>query len=262
MCQRFSGYIFWKYLKLGILLSILFSMASCKEKETSPLLIATSANMQFAMQELVNQFEKQTNVPCEIVLGSSGKLSALILEGAPYHLFVSADMNYPLHLFEEGKAIAPPKAYALGKLVLWSMKDSFPDWQHFKPKEIQHFAIPNPKVAPYGSAAIEALKQAGLYEQLSSKLVLGENVAQTTQYITSGAAEAGIVSKSIVSIKEQEKTGFWCHIPESDYTPVSQGVVLLKSGTKNSSAIDFYNFLFSIEGKRILNTFGYDEPAS
>lgn len=262
MPKHLGLHFFKKYFKLSAVLLAAVCLASCIQKKNSALLIATSANMQFAMEELVSEFEGQTGVSCEIVLGSSGKLTALITEGAPYHVFVSADMEYPMHLFKEGMATAPPEIYAQGELVLWSIKDSLLNWENFDTESIEHFVIPNPKIAPYGRAAVEAIKKAGFYEQLETKLVLGENVAQTAQYMLSGAANYGIVSRSIVSVEKNKNLGKWTPIPESHYSLVSQGAVLLKSGNQAPEARAFYNFLFSERGMRILNTFGYDAPPS
>src|SRR5665213_3535065 len=137
------------------------------EKEKPTLNIAVAANMRFAMQEISKAFTNKTGIVCNLVISSSGKLMAQIKEGAPYDLFISADMKYPNELFKAGFASAQPKIYAYGKLVMWSMINGLkPSFDMLKNSKIIHIAIADPKTAPYGEAATEALKHYGIYESI------------------------------------------------------------------------------------------------
>lgn len=245
--------------KILLFILTLFLFFSCKHTETNHLTIATAANMQFAMDKITEAFTNETGIKCETIISSSGKLTAQIKEGAPYHIFVSADMKYPNELYASGFATQKPKIYAYGKLVMWSMVDSIiPSIQLLQHKKIDHIAIANPKTAPYGLAAIEVLKKFSIFDSIQHKLVYGESIAQTNQFITTKAAEIGFTAKSVVSSPSIKEMGNWIEIDESNYTPIAQGIVILKNKTTNfNQAQKFYNFLFSTKGKEILKTFGY-----
>jgi molybdate transport system substrate-binding protein len=238
---------------------LLWLTLSCGHKPESKLTIATAANMQFAMTELTDFFSEKTGIACETILGSSGKLTAQISAGAPYHLFVSADMKYPQTLFEAGLTESAPAVYAAGRLILWSTSSthlSFP--QSLSDQNVTHIALANPQTAPYGKAAMETLQKLGLEESLLPKLVYGESIAQTNQFITSGAAEIGFTAKSVVLSSNLAGKGKWVDIPADYHNPLTQGVVLLKGmADHKSEARQFYEFLFSAEAKEILNKFGY-----
>ncbi len=237
----------------------LLLFTSCEQKDKTKLTIATAANMQFAMHELTKEFTKETGVVCESITSSSGKLTAQIKEGAPYDVFVSADMKFPNKLFQTGFTTQKPKIYAYGKLVIWTMNSQLkPDFESFKIKHIKHIAMPNPKTAPYGTAAEEVLKKKNLYDKIQTKLVFGESVAQTNQFIVSYAAEIGFTAKSVVLAKNMKDKGNWKEVDENLYTPIAQGVVVLKNrNIHKNEALQFQYFLFSVKGKEILNKFGY-----
>lgn len=256
-----SSSLLFKRLGSGTLLVTIMMvyMLSCQQKRTNKLIIATAANMQFAMIELVEIFSKKTGIECETILGSSGKLTAQVVAGAPYHIFVAADMKYPQQLYEQGLTEAEPRAFASGRLVLWTMDDTPPSLPAtLRNNEFSHIAIANPQTAPYGRAARETLEKLGLYEQLKSKLVYGESIAQTNQFITSEAAQIGFTAKSVVLAPELRDRGTWMDIPPGYHSPLDQGVVILKKdGQLSTEASAFYEFLFSAEAKEILNKFGY-----
>lgn len=247
------------YKNLFVIISFLLLFTSCEQKDKSKLTIATAANMQFAMHELTKEFTKKTGVVCEYITSSSGKLTAQIKEGAPYDVFVSADMKFPNELYKTGFTIKKPKIYAYGKLVIWTMNSQMnPDFESLTINHIHHIAMPNPKTAPYGIAAEEVLKKKNLYNKIQAKLVFGESVAQTNQFIVSYAAEIGFTAKSVVLSKNQKGKGNWKEVDESLYTPIAQGVVVLKNrNTHKNEALQFQDFLFSEKGKEILNKFGY-----
>ena len=244
------------------ILMILFGfmvLCSCNEKEGDQLKIAVAANMQFAGKELCKSFTVKTGIACDLIVGSSGQLTAQVKSGAPYDVFVSADMKYPVDLFNTGYSSARPEIYAFGKLVMWSMADNIqPSIDILKSNMVKHIAIANPATAPYGAAAVEVLNRHHLYEDVKSKLVYGESISQTNQFIISKSAQVGFTAKSVVLSSEMKGKGNWTDISEADYTPIAQGVVVLKhSGPHNSKAQKFYNFLFTTKAKDILRNFGY-----
>jgi len=229
--------------------------------ENAPkLTIAVAANVQFAMEDLEAAFEKQTGISLDVIIGSSGKLTAQITQGAPYDLFISADMKYPQRLYDDGLTTAPPKVYAYGALVVMTLEeqDLMENWQTIV-QNAPKIAVANPKNAPYGEQAINALKHFQLYEKVSSKLVFGESIAQTNQYILSGACAVGFTAKSVVLSPELKDVGTWLELPEASYQPIEQGVVITTFGAKNhpKAAQEFYDFLFSETADQIFKTFGY-----
>jgi molybdate transport system substrate-binding protein len=246
-------------MKFKLLFVVLILLFSCDQEKKSNLTIATAANMKFAMQELVKEFHQKTGINSEVIVGSSGKLTAQIKEGAPYDLFVSADMKFPNTLFENGLTLGKPQIYAYGSLVIWTVNTQLKaDYKSFFKKQVNHVALANPKTAPYGRAAMEVLKKKGLFESLKSKFVYGESIAQTNQFIISYAAEIGFTTISIVLSPNMKGKGNWKDVDHKLYTPIEQGLVILKNRDVHlKEAKRFQEFLFSSKGKEILNKFGY-----
>ncbi len=248
------------YMKLfsSYLLAIIV-LFSCQETPNK-ITIATAANVQFAMQELAAVFTEDTGIATEIILGSSGKILAQIKEGAPYDVFVSANIKYPNSLFNAGHTVQKPEVYGYGKLVLWTTTEGIkPSLQLLTTESITHIAIANPKTAPYGVAAEELLKHYGIYEQVKGKLVFGESLSQTNLFINSGAAEIGFTALAVVKSPKLLLKGNWLLLDSSTYTPIAQGVVVIKKEGKNTKQIQaFYRFLFSPKGRSILKKYGYD----
>ncbi len=232
---------------------------SCFSNKEQKLNIATAANMQYAMHELSRSFTQETGIICETIVSSSGKLTAQIMEGAPFDVFVSADMRFPNELFKHGFTSGEPKIYAYGKLVIWTInKQMSPDFNSLTNKQVKHIAIANPKTAPYGIVAFEVLNKKGIYDNIKDKLVFGESVAQTNQFITTYAAQIGITSKSSVLSPIMKNKGIWKEIEPDLYAPISQGVVILKNRNDHIElAQRFHDYLFSVQAKEILEKFGY-----
>lgn len=244
-----------------LLLSVLcLGSVACRKsasKEKS-ITIATAANMQFAMEALVAHFTARTGISCELIIGSSGKLTAQIKEGAPYDLFVAANRLYPEEIVRSGRAKSPPEIYAYGTLVLWTLTDGLePSLEMLTGPEVTHIALANPKTAPYGRASVEVLNYYGLYDSLKPKLVFGESIAQTNQFITSRAAEIGFTSLSVVVSPAMKGKGRWVVLDSVGYAPIEQAVVLLKQEGTIEAAQQFYDFLLSEEAGRVLKNFGY-----
>ncbi len=239
-----------------ILILVFFS--ACRGDRSQRLTIATAANVQFAMQEIVQDFEKESGLLCDIIVGSSGKLTAQINEGAPYHIFISADMKYPEELYRKGKTAGQPVIYAQGKLVLWTMNPQLPPNLHIlETDKVKHIAIANPKTAPYGAVAIEVFENAKLLGTIQNKLVYGESISQVNQFVGSGTADFGLTAKSVVLSPKMVGKGKWGELPDTLYTPIQQGAVVLKS-EKAEQAKQFFDFLFSEKGKSILLKYGYN----
>lgn len=264
---RFFVYLF--HLAQILVRNLIFLIASlalfflsCQSKNEEYIRIATSANMQYAIKEIATAFTKKTGVHCEVIIASSGKLAAQIIEGAPFDIFASADIKYPQLLYEKGKAINSPKVYAYGTLILWS-KDAVPitSLAMLTKDHIHHIAVANPKTAPYGKAAVETLKHLNIYDEILSKLVYGESVAQANQFITTKAAQIGFTSKSTVLSKNKTISGNWIEINRDFYSPIEQSCVQLNSNPKKRKTSElFYEYLLSKESKAILKKFGYLVP--
>ena len=242
---------------MKILLTILFFVSINLQAQT--INIAVAANVSYAIDELKAEFVKMhPNIKVQVTLGSSGKLTAQIKNGAPYGLFMSANMNYPEALYKDKVAISKPTVYALGALSLFSVhkQDFSKGINILKAKQIKKIAIANPKTAPYGIAAFEALKNAKIYEDVKSKFVYGESISQTVTYAVI-AADIGIIAKSSLfsSKMSKYKEGVnWIALNQKLYTPIKQGIVLIK----NSDAYKaFYDFILSEKAKTIFKKYGY-----
>ena len=228
------------------------------------LTVAVAPNVKYAFDDLQAEFKKETGIDISPVFSSSGKITAQVRHGAPFDVFMSADMGYPETLYKDGYAAEPPRIYAYGALVLWTMKDldMGKGVELLKDGMVEKVAIANPKVAPYGKEAIKALKYYKLYETVEPKLVYGEDVSQTSLYIASRAADIGLTAKSVVVSPEMKGKGKWIEIKKGSYDPIAQGVVILKHGreTNANAAQRFHDFLFSPKARAIFERYGYTLP--
>jgi len=224
--------------------------------------IALAANMSYAITPIIEAFTQvHKGVSVHYTVGGSGKLATQVLHGAPFDLFLSANTAYPETIFKKGKAVEPPRIYARGALALLSRKprNLWGGVEVLTQKDIAKIAIANPRTAPYGKAAVEVLDHAGLYEKVRHKFVYGESIAQTVAYATN-AADIGIVALSALYAPQMTKWRTAEHYKEVDsslYTPIDQGMVLLKNVQDNSDAKAFYDFLGSKRVKAILKRYGY-----
>ncbi|MFD2570892.1 molybdate ABC transporter substrate-binding protein [Spirosoma soli] len=228
------------------------------------LRVAVAANAQFVMESLSDAFQKQTGVTIEPIVSSSGKLTTQIQQGAPFDVFLSADMDYPNALHKQGLTTTAPTVYAYGSLVLWTL-GNLPisaDLKVLQNSAVRHIAIANPALAPYGQAAMSLLKYRNLVETTKAKLVYGESISQVNQYILSGAAEVGITAKSVVLDPSLKQRGRWVDLPPPGYSPIAQGVVVLKRSSQAKTAQQFVQFLRSSTARRIIQQYGYRFPTS
>lgn len=224
--------------------------------------IAVAANVSYAMDELKAEFAKsnpQTKV--QVTLGSSGKLTAQIKNGAPYGIFMSADMKFPQALYDDKIATTKPVMYAQGALAYLSVntQDYSKGMKLLEDTKIDKIAIANPKTAPYGTAAIEAMQKSGVYENVKNKFVFAESISQTVSYAVT-ATQIGLIAKSSLyspQMSQYKENVHWADVDVSLYAPIDQGVVLLKYGTDNKEYRAFYDFILSEKAKEIFKRYGY-----
>ena len=245
---------------MKIILNLLFVVFSYLNAQT--INIAVAANVSYAIEELKAEFVKtHPDIKVQVMLGSSGKLTAQIKNGAPYGLFMSANMKYPEALYSEKIAVTKPAVYAQGALAYLSVhKQDFSKGVNLlKDKKIKRIAIANPKTAPYGQAAFEVVKAAKVYEDIKSKFIYGESISQTVTYAII-AADIGIIAKSSLygSNMIQYKEGInWTSVDSKLYTPIKQGIILLKFNENTDAYRAFYDFILSEKAKTIFKKYGY-----
>jgi len=246
-------------MKSAILILVLLAAAL----SAGTINIAVAANVSYVMEDLKKEFAKTNpETKVRVILGGSGKLAAQIQNGAPYGLFMSANMTYPQTLYRQKVAITKPRIYAQGALAYFSQKEQTfsKGMVLLKENSIRKIAIGNPKTAPYGEAAVEAMKNAHVYASVKRKLVYGESIAQTLSYAVT-AADIGIVATSSLyspSLSAYQEHKHWECVNAALYTPIDQGIVLLKRGQNNSEYLAFYKFILSARAKVIFKRYGYN----
>jgi len=239
--------------------SLMFTTTAHAEKIT----IAAAADLKFAMDEIITGFNKShPGNDIEPVYGSSGKFHTQIQQGAPYDLFFSADIAYPRELVKQGMAASEVKPYAVGRIVLWSnsMDATKMTMASLTDPKITRIAIANPKHAPYGKRAEEALRAAGLWDKVQSKLVFGENIAHTTQFVQTGNAQVGIIALSLAVNPELAKKGGFYLIPDSLHNPLEQGFIITKLGANKALAKLFGDYMGSKQVRSIMTKYGFVLP--
>lgn len=222
--------------------------------------VAVAANFTAPMNAIAAEFEKDTGHKALLAFGSSGKFFAQIQNGAPFQVFLSADTSKPEKLEQMGLVVPGTRfTYALGSLVLWSAKAGFVDAEGalLKQGRFEHLALASPKLAPYGAAAIETMEKLGAISALQPKFVLGENVAQTYQFIATGNAELGFVALSQVIKDGTVGEGSAWIIPAELHSPIRQDAVMLKFGKDNAAAKDLIEYLKSAKAADIIKSYGY-----
>ena len=227
--------------------------------------VAAAADLQAAMPELVAQYQKASGKNVQVVYGSSGNFYQQIQNGAPFDLFFSANLDYAKRLDAAG--LAEPGSlyeYAIGRIVLWVPSDSKIDVQDglksLLPASVRKIAIANPEHAPYGVAAVAALKKENLYDALKDRFVLGENISQTASFVLGGSADAGIVALSLALSPNMKEKGRYYEIPAADYPPIEQAAVIVKASQKKPDARSFLAFLKSSQARDVLKAYGFASP--
>lgn len=244
------------------LLAALASLASpvqAAEKVT----IAAAADLKFAMDEIAAAFRKaHPGAEVDVIYGSSGKFHTQIQQGAPFDLFFSADVGFALELRTAGQAVTEPKLYAIGRIVIWSASRdaSKMTLSDLADPTIQKIAVANPRHAPYGKRAEEALRAVGLWDSLQGKMVFGENIAHTAQYVQSGAADVGIIALSLALNRELASKGGYALITDDKHAPLEKAYVITKHGEGNALAAAFAAYMETPEARHMMRRYGFVLP--
>ena len=241
---------------------ILSLMVLCSSIFASQINIAVAANVSYAINKLIEEFNKTNpDTEVQVTLGSSGKLTAQIKNGAPFNIFMSANMKFPQALYDENIAITKPVIYAQGALAMLTVKkvDFSEGINLIKKNSIEKIAVANPKTAPYGAAAIEAITNAKLYDEVKDKFVYAESISQTVTYAIT-AADIGFIAKSSLydeKMSEYKENINWVDVNPSLYTPINQGIVIINNAKENKEVKAFYDFILSPSAQKIFKEYGY-----
>lgn len=222
--------------------------------------VAVASNFTTAMKQLVRDFETSTGHQVSVSYGSSGKFYAQIIHGAPYHVFFSADQNKVAALNDKELTVkASQITYAVGRLALWSNKNGIeiPSAEALVEGKFNRIAIANPNLAPYGIAAIEVIDALKITSAVANKLVRGENIAQTYQFVSTGNAEYGFVAYAQLLASISKPSGAYWLVPEHLHRPIMQDAILLKRGEQNMAAREFLEYVQSEQAQQIIESFGY-----
>ena len=246
-------------MKTALVGLLLFAAIPLQAEEVT---VAAASDLSFAMKEIIAGFEHETGYKVRLTLGSSGNFYAQIASGAPFDVFLSADLNSPRQLEQRGFAVSGSTfVYGIGRIALWVRQGSPLNlerlgMQALLDPSVKKIAIANPEHAPYGKAAVAAMEHAKVYDRAKQRLVLGENISQTAQFVQSGAADVGIIALSIVLSQPMRAAGRYWTIPPETYPRLEQGAVLLKRA--GPGARRFHEWLRGAAARDILKRYGFD----
>jgi molybdate transport system substrate-binding protein len=251
-------------LRLAVrsVLTVASLLLACRFVAAQGLTVASASDLQSALPAMVSQFEKETGQQVKLIFGSSGNFFTQIQNGAPFDVFLSADIDYPRRLEGSGQAERGSLyEYATGHIVLWTRHDSGIDVKRgltvLTEARVRRVALANPEHAPYGRAAVAALRHERLYERVQGKLVLGENISQAAQFAQSGNAEVGVLALSLALSPALRSSGTYVEIPESWYPPIEQAAVVLASSRQKALARQFIEYLKRPASVRVLQSYGF-----
>jgi molybdate transport system substrate-binding protein len=249
-----------RFLLLSTMTAVALAQSSAASAQE--LAIAAASDLQAVFPAVVAQFEKSSGHHVQVTYGSSGNFVAQIQNGAPFDLFFSADLEYAKRL--ESTGLAEPGSlyeYAVGKIVLWTRRDSGIDVTRgvavLRDDRVRKIAIANPQHAPYGRAAVAALKHEGVHDAIQSKIVLGENISQTAQFVQSGNADVGIIALSLALAPKAKEMGTFAEIPVGSYPPIAQAAVIVNASKNKALARDFLAFMKRPETIALMQSFGF-----
>ncbi len=260
-------------LPLIVLLAVV-CIGRCAGQEIT---IAAAADLQFAMQDIADRFQKETGKTVKLIYGSSGNFYQQLKNGAPFDIFFSANLDYAKNLEAAGLTERGSYyQYAKGKIVIWVPKDSKLEVSSglqvlLNPvllnsvllnPAVKRIAIANPQHAPYGQAAVAAMQKEQIYEKVRDKLVLGENISQAASFVVSGSADVGIVALSLALSPNMKDKGRYAEIPADEYPPIEQACVILKSSKDKEAAKEFLAFFKKPAMGDVLKSYGFDVPDS
>ncbi len=250
-------------LWIAVVFAFVFAVPLCKAQEIT---VAAAADLQFAFQDVATRFQKDTGKSVKLIFGSSGNFFTQIQNGAPFDVFFSADIAYPKKL--EAAGLAEPGTlypYATGKIVLWVPNESKLDLGQgvrvLLDPSIKKIAVANPEHAPYGRAAVAAIKHENIYDKVSDKFVLGENISQAASFVASSSAEIAIVALSLALAPAMKQKGRYVEISADAYPPLEQAAVILKSSQNKDIARQFIDFLKTPPILELLRGYGFSVPS-
>lgn len=264
----YSPFLKWQQLFVSIAL-LLVLMAGLfhhpAHAQGNTIKVAVAANLLLPMQEVKKLYEKKFSSELILIPGSSGKLTAQIINGAPYDIFLAADMKYPQQIFSEGHALSEPEVLVRGQLVFWSKtKPDAPLEKWLAASDnIKSIALAQPELAPYGQRAKDWLNEKGVYEELLSKVIFGESIGQVNQYIRSGTVEVAFTAISAMQAEEIKDIGYWkvLNITSGDPSQLDHGLVLLENAVTDEYTLNqFLEFIKSPIADKVFQDFGYEAP--
>ena len=245
---------------LSVLVAVILISEFCPAQAIT---VAAAADLQSAMQDVAAQFQKEKGKEVKVIYGSSGNFFQQLQNGAPFDMFFSANLDYPKKLQAAG--FTEPGSYyeyAKGKIVLWLPKYSTLDLtsglQLLLSPSVKKIAVANPQHAPYGQAAVAAMQKEGVYDKVKDKFVLGENISQTASFVTSGAADVGIVALSLALSPNMKDKGRYVEVSADDYPPIEQACVILNSSKNKETAEQFLAFIKTTVVADTLKRYGFD----
>jgi len=251
--------------RLVVIIAVLLGVGGnfCEAQEITA---AAAADLLFVMQDITARFQKETGMTAKVISGSSGNFFQQIQNGAPFDMFFSANLDYPKKL--ETAGLTEPGTfyqYATGKIVIWVPNDSKLDvssgLKSLLSPSVKKIAIANPQHAPYGQAAVAAMKSENIYDKVVDKLVLGENISQTASFVVSGSADVGIVALSLALSPNMKNKGRYAEIPSSEYPAIEQACVILKSSQHKAAAKTFLDFIKTPVVADLFRAYGFSVPS-
>jgi len=253
--------------RIAISLFAMLLVAGACLAHAGELNVAAASDLSFAMKELAASYEKQTGTKVKVTLGSSGNFFTQIQNGAPFDMFFAADIDYPKKL--EAAGLGEPGTlyqYATGKIVMWVSADSKLDVSKglalLLDPSVRKISIANTKHAPYGRAAVAAMTKQGIYDKLADKLVFGENISQSTQFVESGNADVGIIALSLAMAPAMSDKGRYFEIPQDMYPPLDQGVIVIKASQNKDAAKQFLAYMKTPDSVALMQRYGFRLPES
>lgn len=249
-------------MKLSRLIFVSLAFASTLAAQS--ITVAVAANMKYAAQDIAKVFTNESGIGVKIITGASGKLTQQIMNGAPFDAFLSADVKFPAKLANGGFTTTPPQIYAYGILILWSNTgvDLSKGVSIIADPSVKKVAIANPKTAPFGIEAMNAIKYYKVSEDAASKVVTAESISQVGSYVTTKSVDVGFIARSIVLSPEMKNVGKWVEVNDKAYNTIDQAMVGLKNGSPENqiAAKKFIRFMSSAKAQAILKENGYELP--
>ena len=244
------------------LAAFILTLAMTLPVQAEPLTVAAASDLRYALDDMAEVFRADhPDIELRIIYGSSGRMKRQISNGAPFDVFLSADIAFPEQLYRDGHGATEPEPYAIGRIVVWSPNDDAQPLTlaDLNAPGIRRVAIAQPQHAPYGQRAVEALQSSGLWEAIEPRLVYGDNIAQTARMVAAGGAEAGIIALSLARFPELERHGY--HLIDADlHSPLKQGFLITARAADNHHAQVFAEFLRSPQARHILADYGFEPP--